>query len=232
MPPAGESPHRFEASSAANDPRPSPCGGGAGAERAPPGARAGPWLLLVDAPRRAQRAVRACRAAPLVVDGECGCGCGALRAAGVHPTVLSPRQATVSEGGVPRLAPPRRMVLPCPATAGRSTRRNLCQGLAEPPDTPSLARRRGPDRFSRELERAADSADCRPRAHSERPGLKERSHDDDYRPDRSGPDDCTGARGTAPDRSGLQEPLVTLAAIVAAATGVAGLIRGASRSPR
>ncbi|MEV7659888.1 hypothetical protein AB0O39_37735 [Streptomyces anulatus] len=34
------------------------------------------------------------------------------------------------------------------------------------------------------------------------------------------------------DRPGLQEPLVAVAAIVAAATGVAGLVRGASRPPR
>ncbi|MFJ2438816.1 hypothetical protein ACIOWM_36995 [Streptomyces anulatus] len=34
------------------------------------------------------------------------------------------------------------------------------------------------------------------------------------------------------DRPALREPLVAVAAIVAAATGVAGLVRGASRPPR
>ncbi|MFF0199070.1 hypothetical protein ACFYT5_39840 [Streptomyces anulatus] len=34
------------------------------------------------------------------------------------------------------------------------------------------------------------------------------------------------------DRPGLQDPLVAVAAIVAAATGVAAFVRGASRPPR
>lgn len=152
--------------------------GGAGAERASPcGSRNGRGRDggTVQALRGEHGARYGHAGRPPVVDS----GSGAQRAAGGHPTILPPgiafphhrrsapdNRSSLEEpekgGGVARLTPPRRNVLPQLTTARLSSPR---ESLPTPRHRPPAPARIG---LSRELERPADGADCRPRAHPER----------------------------------------------------------------